>query len=103
MRLYQTWKNYVAQVALEREIPVVSALRHNRLDALFDRTIDTYTAALEAGYPAADARESTHIVAACAFMNQGWGLLEIPPVETDEIRLRCEETTSRLGATATDG
>ena len=189
MRLYQTWKNYVAQVVLEREISVVSTLlrdrlvalhtdfftthseqdgeqRRDRLNALFDRTLDMYTAALEEGYPEAEAREITHIVAAWEFMNQGWGeLLEIPPAETDdyyeryapffethaitpaeplgefappdglpdapatpdrmngdypfaeagladdvyvhaeadERRLRCEETESRVGATAADG
>lgn len=123
MRLYQTWKNYAAQVVLERELPVVSSVvrdrlvdlhteffvehserdgekRRDRLDGLFDRTLDMYVAALREGYPEAEAREITHIVAAWEFMNQGWGeLLEIPPAETDDYYERYAPFFRRYGIT----
>ncbi|MEE6209103.1 DUF6149 family protein [Salarchaeum sp. III] len=105
MRLYQTPKNYVAQVVLERDIPLLTRAmrswlvslhadffadasetdgeaRRAHLDALFDATIDAYLRALDEGYPEAEAREITHVMAAWDFQNQGWGeLLEFPPDE----------------------
>ena len=41
--------------------------------ALFDATLDVYLTALEEGYPEAQARETTHIQGAWAFLNHGWG------------------------------
>ncbi|GAA0645839.1 DUF6149 family protein [Salarchaeum japonicum] len=108
MRLYQTPKNYVAQVVLERDIPLLTdamrswlvslhadffveasetdgEARRAHLDALFDATIDAYLRALDEGYPEAEAREITHVMAAWDFQNQGWGeLLEFPPDERRE-------------------
>lgn len=84
MRLFQTWRNYAAQVLLERDIPLVTDwvrswlvdlhadflaenserdgdARRPLLEALFDSAIDVYLAALREGYPEAQAREITHI------------------------------------------
>jgi hypothetical protein len=112
MRLYQTWKNYAAQVLLEREVPVVTdwvrrrlvalhtdffvdaserdgEAREPRLRALFEATLDVYTRALAEGYPESEAREITHIQATWDFGNQGWGeLLEFPPEEREAYRER---------------
>ena len=58
--------------------------RRPRLEAFFDATMDAYVAALEAGYPEAEAREITHIQANLDFANHGWAeMLEIPPDELD--------------------
>lgn len=107
MRLHQSWKNYVSQVLLEREVPVLSRLvrrwlvrvhveefvarserdgdaRRDHLAALFDAAIDVYCRALEIGYPEAEAREITHILASWDFGNHGWGeLVEYPPDERE--------------------
>lgn len=37
--------------------------RRAHLDSFFDATMDTYVAALEAGFPEAEAREITHVQA----------------------------------------
>jgi len=108
MRLYQTPRNYVAQVVLERDIPLVSSgmrrwlvrlhadffadasetdaeARRPHFRAFFDAAIDAYLAALSEGYPEAEAREITHVMAAWEFSNHGWGeLLEFPPEERDD-------------------
>ncbi|MFB6150275.1 MAG: DUF6149 family protein, partial [Haloarculaceae archaeon] len=46
--------------------------RRDHLDAFFDATMDTYVAALEAGYPEARSREITHVQANFDFYNHGW-------------------------------
>ncbi|MFB6269737.1 MAG: DUF6149 family protein [Halobacterium sp.] len=105
MRLYQTWKNYAAQLALG--VPVVDALvrrwlvrlhtevfvdlsaqdgdaRRPHLRALFDASVDAYERALTEGYPEAEARELTHIQGTLDFYNHGWAeLMEFPPDEID--------------------
>lgn len=105
MRLFQTWRNYAAQVLLERDIPLVTDwvrswlvdlhadffaenserdgdARRPLLEALFDSAIDVYLAALREGFPEAQAREITHIQGSWTFINHGWGeLLEFPPEE----------------------
>ncbi|MFD1566217.1 DUF6149 family protein [Halolamina litorea] len=105
MRLYQTWRNYAAQVVLERDIPVVSdrmrswlvgmhadfftehsardaAARRPLFAALFEGAIDAYLEALDEGFPESQAREITHIQGTWTFINHGWGeLLEFPPEE----------------------
>lgn len=59
--------------------------RREHLDALFDGTIDAYTAALKAGYTEAEAREITHIQGNFDFYNHGWvEMMEIPVSEIDE-------------------
>ncbi|NIS31524.1 MAG: hypothetical protein GWN07_14240, partial [Actinobacteria bacterium] len=58
--------------------------RRPRLEAFFDATMDAYVAALEAGYPEAEAREITHIQANFDFSNHGWTeMMEIPVDELD--------------------
>jgi hypothetical protein len=60
------------------------AARRPRLEAFFDCTMDAYVAALEWGYPEAEAREITHIQANLDFANHGWTeMLEIPLDELD--------------------
>jgi len=54
------------------------------LAAFFDGTMDASVAALVAGYPAAKAREITHVEATLDFANHGWTeMLEIPLDELD--------------------
>ncbi|QSG06853.1 DUF6149 family protein [Halapricum desulfuricans] len=58
--------------------------RREYLDAFFEATMDTYVAALEDGYPEAEAREITHIQANFAFYNHGWTeMMEFPSDELD--------------------
>jgi len=53
--------------------------REAHLDGFFDATIDMYLVALQAGYPEAEAREITHIVANFDFYNHGWAeMMEFP-------------------------
>jgi hypothetical protein len=103
VRLYQTWKNYVAHVGLG--VPGVRQLvrkrivdyhtaffveqsardgeaREPHLRALFDASVDVYERALAEGYPEAQAREITHIQATLDFHEHGWAeLMEFPPGE----------------------
>lgn len=59
--------------------------RRDHLDAFFDATMDTYLAALQAGYSEAAAREITHIQANFDFFNHGWiEMMEFPPEELDQ-------------------
>ncbi|MFB6183590.1 MAG: DUF6149 family protein [Haloarculaceae archaeon] len=59
--------------------------RRERLDALFDATIDAYVAALETGYPEAEAREITHVQANFDFYNHGWTeMMEFPADEVED-------------------
>ena len=121
MRLYQTWRNYAAQLVLERDVPVVSARvrswlvdlhadffadhseqdaegRRPLFEALFDTTIDVYLQALREGYPEAQAREITHIQAAWTFIDHGWGeLLEFPPEESTAYYERYADFFDRHG------
>ena len=58
--------------------------RREYLDVFFEATMDTYVAALEDGYPEAEAREITHIQANFAFYNHGWTeMMEFPSDELD--------------------
>ncbi|GAD51477.1 hypothetical protein MBEHAL_0237 [Halarchaeum acidiphilum MH1-52-1] len=105
MRLYQTWRNYVAQIALD--VPVVRSFvrdwlvglhvdffteaserdadaREDHLRAVFETSIDVYERALAEGYPESHAREITHVQGAFDFYERGWGdLLEFPPDERE--------------------
>jgi len=59
--------------------------REPHLDGFFDATIDMYLAALQAGYPEAEAREITHVVANFDFYNHGWAeMMEFPGDELGE-------------------
>jgi len=58
--------------------------RRAHLDSFFDATMDTYVAALEAGFPEAEAREITHVQANFDFFNHGWTeMMEIPGDELE--------------------
>ena len=59
--------------------------RRPHLNAFFDYTMDTYVAALEAGYPEAEAREITHVQANFDFFNHGWTeMMEFPADEIED-------------------
>ncbi|WP_430503951.1 DUF6149 family protein [Haloparvum sp. PAK95] len=66
--------------------------RRDHLDDFFDATMDTYVAALQAGYTEAEAREITHIQAGFDFFNHGWTeMMEIPGDEIEEHYRRYED------------
>ncbi|GGL54288.1 DUF6149 family protein [Halocalculus aciditolerans] len=124
MRLYQSWKNYVAQAALG--VPVArhwtrswlvdlhadffvdasevdAEARRAFFEALFDASVDAYEHALDEGYPEAEAREITHIMGTFAFTEKGWGdLVEFPPAERDAYYARYEGFFERYGVAPDD-
>ncbi|WP_254272142.1 DUF6149 family protein [Haloarcula marina] len=58
--------------------------RRPHLDDFFDATMDTYVAALDAGFPEAEAREITHVQANFDFYNHGWTeMMEFPSDELE--------------------
>jgi hypothetical protein len=58
--------------------------RREHLDDFFEATMDTYVAALEDGYPEAEAREITHAQANFDFYNHGWTeMMEFPADELE--------------------
>ena len=72
------------RVFLDRADPAHRDARRAHLDAFFDATIDTYLAALDAGYSEANAREITHIQANFDFFNHGWTeMMEFPASEVE--------------------
>ncbi|MFC7165554.1 DUF6149 family protein [Halospeciosus flavus] len=123
MKIYQTWRNYVAQVLLDTPAePLVrrwlvslhtdffldqaerdAEARKEHLDALFDASIDVYEQALDEGFPEAEAREITHIQGDHDFYNHGWAeYLEVPPEELDEHWERYADFYERHGCTPED-
>jgi hypothetical protein len=77
--------------------------RRDHLDDFFDGTMDAYVAALEAGFPEAEAREITHIQANFDFFNHGWTeMMEIPGDELEEHYRRYEEFFTTHGITIDD-
>jgi hypothetical protein len=65
--------------------PAHTAEREDHLDGFFDATMDTYVAALEAGFTEAEARELTHIQGNFDFYNHGWTeMMEFPADELTE-------------------
>jgi hypothetical protein len=126
MRLVQSWKNYLAQVLLQADLPVVTPwvrrwlvdvhtdffVEHSETDgearrehfrALFDTTLDVYQQALREGYPEAKAREITHIQGSWDFIAHGWGeLIEFPPEERDVYYERYREFYGRHGCSPAD-
>ncbi len=77
--------------------------RREHLDDFFDATMDTYVAALQAGFPEAEAREITHIQANFDFFNHGWTeMMEIPGDELEPHYRRYETFFSRYGITIDD-
>jgi len=70
--------------------------RRDHLDDFFAATMDTYVAALEAGYEEAEAREITHIQANFDFFNHGWTeMMEFPSDELGEHHDRYESFFER--------
>ena len=72
--------------------------RRAHLDGFFDATMDTYVAALEAGFTEAKAREITHIQANFDFFTHGWTeMMEIPAEEFEDHFRRYEDFFKRYG------
>ncbi|MDB9252061.1 DUF6149 family protein [Halorubrum ezzemoulense] len=77
--------------------------RRDHLDSFFDATMDTYVAALEAGFPEAEAREITHVQANFDFFNHGWTeMMEIPSDELEAHYRRYESFFTDFGITIDD-
>jgi hypothetical protein len=77
--------------------------RRDHLAALFDATVDTYLAALQAGYPEAEAREITHIQANFDFYNHAWTeMMEFPSDELEPHYERYREFFEAHGITIDD-
>ena len=77
--------------------------RRDHLDDFFDATMDTYVAALDAGFPEAEAREITHIQANFDFYNHGWTeMMEIPVDELQAHHDRYEGFFGTSGITISD-
>jgi len=77
--------------------------RRAHLDSFFDATMDTYVAALEAGFPEAEAREITHVQANFDFFNHGWTeMMEIPGDELEPHYRRYESFFGDHGITIDD-
>lgn len=77
--------------------------RRAHLDEFFDATMDTYLAALQAGYTEAEAREVTHIQANFDFFNHAWTeMMEIPDEELEDHYRRYEEFFTNHGITIDD-
>ncbi|XVH32186.1 DUF6149 family protein [Haloferacaceae archaeon DSL9] len=73
------------KIFLNKADPAHREARREHLDDFFDVTMDSYVAALEAGYSEAEAREITHIQANFDFFNHGWTeMMEIPAGEFEE-------------------
>jgi len=77
--------------------------RRSHLDGFFDATMDTYLAALEAGYPESEAREITHVQANFDFYNHGWTeMMEFPTEEVEPHFERYREFFAAHGITIDD-
>jgi hypothetical protein len=77
--------------------------RLSHLKGFFDATMDTYVAALKAGYPEAEAREITHIQANFDFFNHGWTeMMEFPADELDDHHERYRDFFDRYAITIDD-
>ena len=77
--------------------------RRDHLDDFFDATMDTYVAALDAGYPEAEAREITHLQANFDFFEHGWAsMMEIPADELETHYRRYESFFQEYGITIDD-
>ena len=77
--------------------------RRAHLEDFFDATMDTYVAALEEGFPEAEAREITHIQANFDFYNHGWTeMMEFPVDEVEAHYERYETFFERHGISIDD-
>jgi hypothetical protein len=77
--------------------------RRDHLEDFFGATMDSYVAALKAGYTEAEAREITHVQANFDFFAHGWiEMMEIPGDELEEHYRRYEEFFQDHGITIDD-
>ena len=77
--------------------------RRAHLEDFFDATVDSYVAALEAGYTEAEARELTHVQANFDFFTHGWTeMMEIPGDELEAHYRRYESFFDEHGITIDD-
>ncbi len=122
MKIRQNVRHWASKKALE--LPVVSDYTHDKLvdlhtsifldradeahreerrahlEDLFDATVDTYLAALQDGYPEAEAREITHVQANFDFYNHGWTeMMEFPADEVEPHYDRHAEFFEQYGIT----
>lgn len=126
MRIFQTWRDYLAQTLLVGDPPVLgrlarrwivnlhvdtyvefserdAAAREPHFRALFDTAVDVYVRASKEGYPEAQAREITHVQGTWDFIDHGWGeLVEFPPAEADAYYDRYREFYDRYGCSPDD-
>ncbi|ELZ23543.1 hypothetical protein C475_14768 [Halosimplex carlsbadense 2-9-1] len=87
----------------EKADPARREERRDHLDDFFDATMDTYVAALEDGYPEAEAREITHVQANFDFYNHGWTeMMEFPSDELGDHYDRYSEFFERYDITIDD-
>jgi hypothetical protein len=90
-------------IFLDKADPDHRADRRAHLDAFFDCTMDTYLAALRAGFREAEAREITHAQANFDFYNHGWTeMMEFPVDELEAHYDRYGEFFERHGITIDD-
>ncbi|MFB6087418.1 MAG: DUF6149 family protein [Haloarculaceae archaeon] len=123
MRIYQTWRDFAAQLVLVRDVPLLAPFvrrklvdlhveryqelserdemaREPRFRALFETALDVYVRASEEGYPEIQAREIAHILGTFDFLNHGWGeLIEFPPREVEDYHERYAEFYDRYDCT----
>ena len=91
------------KVFLKKADPDHADERKDRLDALFERTVDSYLQALNDGYSEAKAREITHIQANFDFYNHGWTeMMEFPADELEAHYDRYRDFFERWGITIDD-
>ncbi|WP_247009892.1 DUF6149 family protein [Halorientalis litorea] len=91
------------KVFLDKADEARQAERRAHLDDFFDATMDTYVAALEAGYPEAEAREITHVQANFDFYNHGWTeMMEFPSDELVDHYERYRDFFETHGITIAD-
>jgi len=77
--------------------------RRDHLDGFFDATMDTYVAALNAGFTEAEAREITHVQANFDFYNHGWTeMMEFPSDELEDHYERYRDFFARYDITIDD-
>jgi hypothetical protein len=91
------------RVFMEKADEGASEQRRDHLDDFFDATMDTYLAALQAGFTEAKAREITHIQANFDFYNHGWvEMMEFPADELEDHYERYVDFFERHGITIDD-
>jgi len=90
-------------VFVDKADPERAEERRDHLDDFFDATMDTYVAALDAGFTEAEAREITHVQANFDFYNHGWTeMMEFPADELETHYERYAEFFERHGITIDD-